>query len=327
MSKKHLFISPSIYTLFLYTLINDEWTESDFVLSDRIPMVIHQRLRDLFGVDVYSDISPSKNYPAIKRLLLKDKHWLAYNKYANGRKYQKVWGNDEFYLSMKYRGQGISIIEDGPFNGMPKSFFISRRNKQELTMLPLSLKWIINNYIPYGFDHRVKEIYHTPGIALPLEIKQKGKLVNIKDNWGAKSGHQKSDILRLFGIEKDFVDNINNYKSVLVTQSLPIPDKDKIAIYKRMTHDIAEEEILIKTHYAETTDYQSAFSKSKIMSLPVPMQLFDLLGYRPQKIMTISSSAIQPFIREGVEIVFLGTECDERIKKVYGVVRLENIVG
>lgn len=42
--------------------------------------------------------------------------------------------------------------------------------------------------------------------------------------------------------------------------------------------------------------------------------------------MTISSSAILPFVKEGVEVVFWGTEIDERIKKVYGVIRYSDII-
>ena len=116
---------------------------------------------------------------------------------------------------------------------------------------------------------------------------------------------------------------MNEYETVLLTQTLPIPDNDKIAIYKRMLEGSDLNKVLIKTHYAETTNYSEAFPEAEVINSPIPMQLFSLLGYSPRKVMTISSSAIAPFIKDGVDVVFLGTECDSRIAEKYGIMTKE----
>lgn len=324
--RNDLLITPSIYTLFLYTLINAEWEKSDYVLSERIPTIIHQRLRDLFNADVFSVPLSSKRKNALKKILLTNQQYISYKKYSSNRYYNNVWGNDEFILSIRYRSQGIKLIEDGPFNSESRKFFKKRRLKIEGKLLFYWINGIFKDYLPYGYDKHVTEIYHTPGIKLNNEIAHKGITIDIKNIWKKISDERKAGILKLFGITSDFTSNLSKYSIVLVTQELPIPDKDKIEIYKKMLKGIDLKKILIKTHYAESTNYKEYFPEATILSTPIPMQLFDVIDYTPKKILTISSSAIQPFIKEGVDIVFLGTECDKRIKDVYGIVRLENIL-
>lgn len=326
MEKKDLLITPSLYTLFLYTLINEDWTKSDFVLSTRIPMVIHQRLRSIFGVDVYTIESPKKNSNKIQKVFFENSEMRKYYNYSADFKYQRVWGNDEFYPAMKYRKQGIRLIEDGPFNGESRLFFKKRRLKQETKFLLFWTKYIFSHYLAYGYDSKVTVIYHTPGIRLNKELEPKGKIVDIKALWSEMNEQRRRNILNLFGIDSDFVNRLNEFSTVLVTQILPIPDDDKIAIYNDMVKGIEMNKLLIKTHYAETTNYSSIYPESTVISTPVPMQLFDLLGFSPTKILTISSSAIQPFVKDGVDVTFLGTGCDKRIQDVYGVVKLENII-
>lgn len=326
MKKKDLLITPSLYSLFLYLLINEDWTNSDYALSSRIPLVIHERLRILFGVNVYSSTVGTKGN-VLSKIIKKNLDYFKYQRYSRKYKYERVWGNDEFVLSMKYRYQGIRLIEDGPYNSFDEHFFVKRRFKQEGILLPYWFYWIFKNYIPYGFNDNVKQIYHTSAITLNPKIARKGIEVNLRKSWDTLSPKRKSDILYLFGIKDELLKKINEYSTVCVTQVLPIPEEDKIELYRNLLRGVDESEVLIKTHYAETTDYKRYFPKASVISLPIPMQLFDLLGYSPKKILTISSSAITPFIKDGVEIIFLGTECDKRISDVYGIIRLEHILN
>ena len=324
--KEDLFLSPSLYSLFLYMLINKNWERSDFVLSDRIPLVIHQRLRDLFKAEVYTTQSSNPKSNILRKIIFNNFQYIKYLKYSLGKSYNYIWGNDEFFFSSKYRNQGIKLIEDGPFNKETKDFFKIRRNKQERLYLNYWFYWYFKDYIPYGYDSKVKQIYHTSSIKLNSEIENKGVLIDLHKIWNSLHEGQKNKILMLFGIDVVNSRRLNKYSTVLVTQVLPIPDEDKISIYEKMVEGIDMSQVLIKTHYAERTDYKKYFPEATVISMPIPMQLFDLLGYSPTKILTISSSAISPFVKPGVDITFLGTECDKRIEKIYGSVKLEDII-
>lgn len=323
--KKDLFCAPSLYSLFLYTLINEDWTKSDYVLA-RVPMVIHDRLRQLYGVTVY-------NYPArfdknpIKKLYLRNKDYLNYCSEFRKREYERVWGNDEFPASYIYRKQGIILIEDGAFNSYSKEETARRQHHNDISYLNYWFYWILKGYVSYGWSKEVKQIYHTEAIELPEGIAHKGIRIDLKEQWSRLSVQRKKEIFELFGMSDDFVNKINEYSTVLVTQDLPIPGEDKIAIYEKMTEGMDMSKVLIKTHYAEKTDYSKVFPESTIISMPVPMQFFSLLGYNPTKVMTVSSGAVGPFIKDGVEVVFLGTEIDPRIVACYGVITKETYMS
>lgn len=326
---KDLFIGVSLYSLFLYTLINNNWQKSHYVLSDRIPLVIHKQLKSL-NIEVYTQKTrqSKKLIGKIINRILNNLDYLKYIIYSKNITYNNIYGNDEFFLSFKYRNKGINLIEDGPFNKESEEFFKKRQIKQERFLINYWLYWRWRKYLPYGYDNSVKTIYHTKNIELPKKISSKGITIDIKDLWEHKSESQKLDILKLFDISSATVKKLNSCKSVLVTQILPIPDEEKIHIYKKMLLDnnIEESDLLIKTHYAEKTRYKKYFPKAQIIDKPVPFQLFDLLGYLPQNILTISSSAITTFIRPNTNIVFLGTEIDKRIAELYGIVTLDDLI-
>ncbi|WP_418551772.1 glycosyltransferase family 52 [Prevotella sp.] len=322
--KKNLLVTPSLYSLFLYFLLVDDWDKSDYVLSARIPLLVHDKLRSL-GLNVYSEkkMSKIKFFAAVQENI----EYLKYLIYSRNKHYDAVYGNDEFHLGYKYREQGIELIEDGPFNSESKKFFEERRLKQDFYMLNYWGYWFWRNYIPYGYDKCVKKIWHTKNIILSDDIKSKGILINLSELWKSKTDNAKRKILEAFSVEPSLLTELEHYSTVLVTQSLPIPEKDKINIYKELVKGIDESQILIKTHYAESTKYEEYFPKAKIISAPIPFQLFELMDFHPTTILTISSSAIIPFIKQGVKVTFLGTEIDDRIKKAYGVIRYSDIVN
>lgn len=319
----NLLLTPSLYTLFLYTLIDETWSQSDYVLSTRIPCLIHDNLRKI-GANVYT--VPQMPDNLILKLLRENTEYIRYLIKSRKKHYDKVYGNDEFHHSFKYREQGIELIEDGPFNSESKHFFQRRIWRQDVFLLNFWFYWLWRGYTPYGYDRKVKKIWHTPKINLNPGIASKGISLDIRDAWEKKSKTEKEQILLLFSLESSLVEEINQYKNVLVTQILPIPDNEKINIYKKMTTGIDESTLFIKTHYAENTNYQKYFPKAKIVNAPIPFQLFELLNYTPTQVYTISSSAILPFIKDNTQIMFLGTEIDDRIKNAYGIIRYEDIL-
>lgn len=326
----NLFISPSLYSLFLYVLINDDWKNSDFVLTDRIPLVIHRKLKA-------SNINVFTYYSCKKKTLLGKIFFKLYDNvvywkylwYSRDKHYNDIYGNDEIVLSFKYRNKGIRLIEDGPFNNKPISFFKKRQIRQEGAFLNYWIYWFFRKYIPYGYDDKVNIIYHTENIILPNKLENKGRLIDIKQIWNSKTEQKRIEILNLFNISPDIISTINNYSTVLVTQMLPISDNEKIKIYKNMivANGVDESSLLIKTHYAEDIDYHKIFPKALIIDMPVPFQLFELLGYSPKNVLTICSSAVFRFATSHTNIVFLGTEFNQRLLDAYGIVRLEDFIN
>lgn len=324
---QNLLITPSLYTLFLYILLNDKWEESDFVLHKRIPLMIRDNIEAL-GARVYTDYAQGQGNSVLTKLMQNVLYW-KYLRYSRNVRYVNVYGNDEFYLSMKYRNQGIKVIEDGPYYN-DKQLLRSRRTKQYAGLLNYWFYWLWKDYIPFGFDRHVSVIYHTQSNHLPDEIIDKGMLIDMKQLWARKTDIEKQRIMKVFGVNESLADKLKKNKTILITQILPntISDSEKIAIYKSLLQEngISESNLLIKMHYAERTDYHSAFPQAVVVDSPAPAQLFDVLGYEADTAITICSSAIFAFVKANSKIIFKGTEFDERLKKHYGVIRFEDII-
>lgn len=325
--KKDLLITPSIYTLFLYLLINEEWDKSDYVLHERIPISVHDNL-EILGAEVYTDYLQGQNNTILTKLMQNVLYW-KYLRYSRKVEYENVYGNDEFYLSMKYRNQGIKIIEDGPYY-TDKQLLRSRQTKQNVGLLNYWFYWFWRKYIPFGFDKRVSIIYHTPFNHLPQEILLKGKTIDMQQLWDKKNQKEQYRIAKVFGLTQTEIEKLSHYKTLLITQDLPssISEKEKLEMYKALLkeNNIEQSSLLIKTHYAEKTKYREFFPQAGVIDTPVPAQLLDVMGYRAQKVVTISSSAVFAFVKPQTQIIFKGTEFDDRLKNFYGVIKLEDFL-
>lgn len=323
--RENLLITPSIYTLLIYLLLNNKWEESDYVLHKRIPQLIQTNL-ERCGAHVYVDYRKEKGNTILGKLMENLMYW-KYLNYSHDIQYKNVYGNDEFYLSMKYRNQGIKIIEDGPYYNS-KELLRKRRTKLYAGLLNYWFYWIWKDYIPWGYDDHVTTYYHTSINKLSDEIAYKGVSVDISTLWQGKTEIERNKIMQIFGIEPDTMTNIRKYRKILVTELLPISDQEKIEMYKSLLKDngINQSELLIKTHYAEKVNYRVIFPQAMVVDKPIPAQLFDVLGYEADTALTISSSAIFAFVKPNTKIIFKGTEFDDRLKKHFGIIRLDDIL-
>ena len=323
--KQDVLLTPSIYTLFLYMLLNDRWAESDYVLHKRIPLVVQDNL-EATGARVYTDYLQGQNNTILTKLMQNVLYW-KYLRYSRNVTYANVYGNDEFYLSMKYRNQGIKVIEDGPYYN-DKELLRARRTKLYAGLLNYWFYWLWRDYVPFGFDKHVSTVYHTEFNHLPAEIQDKGVLIDMRQLWHRKSEVDQQKIAQVFGLNKDVVDKLEKCKTILVTQEFPnsVSDSEKILMYKNLLQDngIEQSGLLIKSHYAEQTNYRQAFPEATVIDTPVPAQLLDMIGYEADTALTISSSAIFVFVKPNTKIVFKGTEFDERLSSFYGVIKFED---
>ncbi|MGQ1946402.1 glycosyltransferase family 52 [Geofilum sp. OHC36d9] len=319
-SEQHgVFINNSPYSLLIYVLLNKNWRFDDYVFTDRMPLVIQKRLKTL-GLRVFSqkNVGGRKN-GFLGKMLYRLSIYFEFPRFLffiAGRNYSSAAGNDELVFALPFLKKGMTLIEDGTINYQGRSFF-ERRRKKDFLYFPIRV-FYGKNYLPFGFSPLIKKIILTGLQRVDPEIERKVQLIDLAVLWQQKSDEEKKEILFLFGMKTDFLSQLQNYPVLLITQHLPIPEKDKVAIYDRLLDGVDNKKVLIKTHYAESTDYHQYFQDSTVFCEPIPLQLFDILGYRPQKVVTISSTAALHYKEMGVEVVFAGSSIDPRIEKVAG---------
>lgn len=171
----------------------------------------------------------------------------------------------------------------------------------------------------YGRDKKVKEIYLNAPEKAPLDIIKKVKKLNINEKWRMLKKEDKDKITKIFGVSnldlKDY-----NEKIILITQPLSeqgfITEEEKIDIYKKILSNYKDEEIIIKVHPREKTDYKKFFN-CKILNKEFPLEILNFEGVRFKKAITLYSTAIDTF-DYNLEKERLGTGISENLKRVRG---------
>lgn len=329
---KDLLVSPSLFTLLIYLLSNKNWKQSDYILLDRIPASVITNLKGL-GLKVLciksGESFGSSVFSRFLRIVLINLEYLRFLMiYRGDYAYSNIYGNDEMIEAIPFRKFGIKLIEDGSFNLQSKAFFKKRIWIMHKFLLTRILYPDLFSYIPYGFGESVKEIFLTHNTKIDSEINDKVKILSLVKLWEDKSEQEKIEIQNIFGLKNETVNSLNEYPIVLLTQPLRsdeggfMSEKEKIDIYRDLLKDIPLNKLLIKTHYAEKTNYRKYFKGSLVIDQPIPFQFFDLFNYKPSTVITISSSAALKYKNEDCKIIFTGTEIDRRLVEKYGVVRL-----
>ncbi|HEY5463246.1 MAG TPA: glycosyltransferase family 52 [Hanamia sp.] len=327
-----LLISPSLFTLFVFLLINKNWYKADYILLDRIPKSVVKNLRREGAkvIYIYSGDSIGKSlFSKVLRIIIRNfEHLRLWWIYKGEYKYSRIYGNDEIISSVPFRKFGITVIEDGSFNLQSKDFFEARVKKMHKYILTRLMYKNVCSYIPYGYDNFVNKIILTHEKGIDSNINHKVERVCLKTLWESKGKVERTAIQNVFGMSSDLVNSLNNYSTVLLTQPFGkkeggfMPEKDKVSIYFNLLKGSSYNSLLIKTHYAEKTNYRKYFKDSLVIDQPIPFQFFELFNYHPSKVITISSSAALKYKNENCEIIFTGTEIDKRIVEMYGIVRL-----
>lgn len=183
-------------------------------------------------------------------------------------------------------------------------------------------KYIFRMEKPYGRDKRVKNIYLKFPEKAPADIKEKTLKLDLDNLIDKLDDIQKiKNIYEVEGIEK-----IEKGEIWLVTQPLSedkiISEEEKLELYKKILEKYKEKNILIKPHPREITNYTSfiekiAMNNVDIMNNCYPLELLKVLKIRPQKVVTIFSSAVLDY-KEDTEIDFYGTEVHPKLLERFG---------
>lgn len=153
------------------------------------------------------------------------------------------------------------------------------------------------------------------------------KVIDLKEAWNGSSLTKKQYILNVFNVTEKDITTLKSRKVILFTQPF-FEDGDvssldeQITIYKDALSKYDEENVVIKMHPREHTDYTKFFPKAKIFNKPVPFQLLNMLDITFETAVTICSTAVQG-IDYPIKIDWIGTKNYPSLLKEYGDVKLK----
>lgn len=318
---KKVVVENTIYSLFLYMLINKGCEDSFFILSNTIDKTIIDKINKYSkGVYVYkSKIKGSifnKVYNFYREQIKLRCH------YRNKLKGESlcIFGNDDLSFSHIFRKYGFNVIEDGLIN-----YDIAKKKQYEVKKL-LSNYAIFNmkRYSPLGYDKKVKLIFLTGILKIPKVLEKKVRLINPRTLWEELPYLEKESILDIFGVDINFLESISEKSIVVFTQCLSedgfISEKVKIEIYTKLLLNYPIKDVIIKTHPRELTNYKAIFPEAQVIDTPFPAEILSLIGVNFKKIVTLFSSAATSFDRS-IQLDFHGTEFDPRLKDKFGIIQ------
>lgn len=292
---KSIVCCDSEYSLLLYFILTDyKIEESLFFFSQRLNVLYRNKLRrngiylkTYRGNSRFIAIMVNVFYYCFVTFILCIKRAIKLPSY----------GFDflQFSTPIIKSSSSFYLIEDGLSNYVKPNLMLNSLENNRIKQLLFK----IGLYQPsYGISDEVKKIYLTSLRPIPSSIKDKVECINISQIWSSLRDSRRKEILSFF------LDKVNIPQSesqcLLITQCWSeyniMTESQKIEIYKKIIDKLKRtkhyDNIVLKTHPAETTDYSLYFDDVIVLNNPIPIQVLELLGYKFSTMVTINSTAI-----------------------------------
>lgn len=230
-----------------------------------------------------------------------------------------IWLQDhllyaEYFIS---KFKNIKLLEDGLLN-------YDLDNEKELKKRLKIKDWILGGSFlvdenKFGISKNISEIYLTGLKEIPKKIINKTKIIDLKKLWSELSFEKKEKLFNIFNLKGKI---LLNKEIILITQPLSedgaITENEKINIYKNIVDKYGEENIIIKPHPREKTNYKDIFPKTEVLTKEFPIELITFTMKNIKKVITIFSTAVYDFENVAEEIEFVGTKIDDKLVKKFG---------
>lgn len=295
MNYKHICCLDSVYSLFIYLLLYPQVkSETFFFISDGVAKIIRKKL------PYYKYIPVPKTTNKVAVFLYHICIYIYLYFYTKIKKIPKglpTFGHDFLKWSdyFVHSTNNFNLIEDGIGNYIyPVKFSNKYRNSFFYRLLVNSFPMFT---LPFGLSKNVGTIYLTNIAEVPKLIEDKVKLIDIQQLWIDLTKEQQEEILSIYVDEKDLDELFSTNRSIiLLTQCFSEDgvwtEDEKVATYKRLLSGYSLNEVIIKKHPREKTDYKKIFPEAMVINSPIPFQLLNVLNLNLRTAITYSSTAI-----------------------------------
>lgn len=280
-----------------------------FLDFDRSYIILSNRLDTIINIKAFNNNYYITNLYLKKRGVIGISEYILYL-YQFHKKITEL-GDVNYYASShlietKILRKKYSILEDGTFDYMKK--------KKET-------RNIIKDFFRAGcrIDNSAKyseKAYLTRNtdLAIPFEI------LNLNELWKKKTKEEKTKILSCFYIDENFIKKLKKKKIILFTQPLSedkiLSEEEKLLIYKKIVNKYNVNDIILKKHPREKTNYSLYFKEVLIIDKKFPAEIYNLMDITFEKGVTLFSTAVLNI--KSKEIDFYGTEIHPKLLKKFG---------
>lgn len=307
--KKRAVVENTCYSLLLYFLYDPDWKNKDyFIFGDRISSKYINKIRkkvahfDTLESSMYSYKKKPIDFFSAKR-----------KEYSKLKMYTDFYGNVSTNLYLPFRKINRFEIEDG---------IGTYKHLQGAYSFKQSISDFVN--LKRGFfRNKVNKYILTMSDGIPEKYLKDVVEINIHDKWRSLSQSERDDILDVFCINVDYLNKLNAKKVLILTQCFSedgfMSEAEKVEIYRGIVSKYNEDDVLIKTHPRETTNYKKIFPNIAVIDEPFPFELISLHGIQFKKAVTLTSTSVFSFNYD-LDVDYFGTELFPKLaEKTYFV--------
>ena len=172
-----------------------------------------------------------------------------------------------------------------------------------------------------GYNSQCKAIFMTEENIAPVLEGKEFRINSLESMWACASPQKKDFILNLFDVTRKDILILNSRPNLFFSQPLlkdcGLMDIEYANILTQLFSNYPPDSIIIKTHPRDQFDYAKYFPNIIVFSKPISSQLLNFMGVKPQKIITISSTAIEGF-PESIECDYYGNKVHPKIEHCLG---------
>lgn len=309
---KNVFAADSVYTLLQYLLFKpqEEWDETFFFwgnsISDSIKMHFKTNSATVLCHKSFFEVLRYYYFVSVVKwpFLLKDNI--------------KRYGCDHYWFSCWiFRKKTFELLEDGTLSYMYNDPGIKwKKNRySKLKKLLLGPTFISKNRV--GIEKTCTKIHLTGLMDSEILNDSRVEVNSFEKMWEASSSEKKKRILEIMGIDGLDLEAIKQRDVILLTDPFSeegiISEEAKINLFKKIVKYIgSENELLIKVHPREITDYKSIFEKAYVIREKIPVQILSMIGIKFKTVYTICSTASLDFPYQ-YDLVYFGTDIDDEL--------------
>lgn len=324
-----IFYIDTVYSLFLGLLLDSNFNKNLYIFDINIPK---------------SKLGKFRNSYLISKIEYKTKCEKYWKYYQQNKELDKILKNLK-HVSMIYLQDHLSysqylfnnynypmfLLEDGTLNYNIEILEEELKKEEKLKINNYFRRVFIEKvsikYKRFGLSNKIKKIYLTGILPIPELIKDKVEIIDIEKKWNELSLEKKREILDIFDIKLESLENLKNEKDkvLLITQPLSedniLSEEDKINIYNNILKERNIKKVYIKSHPREKTDYSKVLKDIEVVIIEkeFPIEIFMLLNMKFKKVITLFSTAALNF-KNKYDVEFIGTKNYKVLYDKFGII-------
>ena len=260
MSHEQIFYANSTYSTFCYLLQNLEKEPDAKSLIDKTLFIVGPAVKDIRVPDenkiTFDEQTPVQalNKMVYEKTGDKELPW-----YINARAQFA-----EHFIKTK---KNVSIVSDG---------LSDHDTFPELVTFPNVKKCCSTTDILGGFNHEKVETF------------------DVKNLWEGLSKEKKQAVSNIFNVSPEALEKVSSRPVLLITQPVSednmMDESEKIELYRRIIGQYGEENVILKPHPREKTNWNEIFPGMPVIPRQIPMELLSKMA-KLERVATFFSTA------------------------------------